>query len=196
MEWMPATAAEARRCNRPHYLSDKPCIRGHFALRTVGSGRCVECRREEKAANGATKRAERMAAAEAKRAEKIAAKAKAAEAKAKAAETKRAERVAAKSEAAAAVPKPARKARRKRVQPNVPANVVRAVDLGPCTCPACTAPPVVAPGPGQSEPAPRRKRDFSCNDLGLPVPAERIAAVLDRIFIDPSKRLGPGSLAP
>jgi hypothetical protein len=189
MEWMAATAAEARRCNRTHYLSDKPCIRGHFALRTVGSGRCVECRREEKAATGATKRAERMAAAEAKRAARVAA----AEAKARAAETKRAEQAAAKAEAAAAVPKPARKARRKRVRPNVPANAVRPEDLGPCTCAACTAPPVVAARAEPESNTKPGKQDFMWTDLGLPVPAERIAAVLDRIFIDPSKRLRAGS---
>ena len=36
---------EAMQLGKPHYMADKPCNRGHLALRQTGSGTCTECRR-------------------------------------------------------------------------------------------------------------------------------------------------------
>lgn len=36
---------EAQQKGEKHYISDKPCKRGHIALRTTSDGKCTECRR-------------------------------------------------------------------------------------------------------------------------------------------------------
>ena len=37
---------EAQQKGEKHYMSDKPCGRGHLSLRATNTGTCIECRKE------------------------------------------------------------------------------------------------------------------------------------------------------
>lgn len=46
---LPATRSEAKSLGVKYYFTSKPCSSGHFSVRSVGAGRCLECSRQRDA---------------------------------------------------------------------------------------------------------------------------------------------------